>query len=611
MSSASIRSLKNPLARHRGSFHENQFMVVAFTLVTLIFKTIKSIYLLIRSLKAATLVALSLMTLATSVYANQYPGQPYWQSPAPGQWNYPSPGKQQAGAPPKGQRSNSPYGTNWPSQRRQTYSSPSYYNAQETKPFIETKISTDSPYTQQSMMFKLSVISQNNLATATPHIPQINNFILNLKEGPVTYSRTIKGKRQIVNDFYYEVTPLKPGQFQIPAISVTGDEQRVGYQRSNRAFKAKMAGALDIKVREAAQTSRPWLPVEQLTLKVKLPENIKAAAGRPLPITTELTAIGLSGNKLPSLEQQLNSDAFRVYRDKNQTDTYLDKKSNRIIGRRIESFTLVPQFGGDLKLPQMSINWWNTRIDMPQRASVPLYPIAVSGTQKDDGLFSTETSLFPSGTSAAFWIPLAVVFGIIFGYWMALWFTHRKKSDNQSSPLEPLVVFLKNPMRRMAPAFSPLKDKLRATTAILNPVARWYRWRRKLVGALPLSVRFFFCVRFVDEESDPEVWGYTLRFLANKHLGLPTNAPYSIIAEHILDFHPKADPTKIKYLIHELEQAIYGHNDLDFEQWKEAFKHEIRPSLRVWKLSNTNSKESTGSNLPNLNPDHSARQSIS
>jgi hypothetical protein len=165
-------------------------------------------------------------------------------------------------------------------------------------------------------------------------------------------------------------------------------------------------------------------------------------------------------------------------------------------------------------------------------------------------------------------------------------------------------------MRRIAPAFSPIKDKLQATRAMLDPVARWHRWRRKLVGALPLSVRFYYCVKFVDEEHDPEVWGYTLRFLANKHLGLPSNAPYSVIAEHILGFHPKADPAKIKHLIHELEQAIYGHNDLDFEQWKEAFKHEIRPSLRVWKPGESGRKEPIRNNLPTLNPDRSARHSI-
>ncbi|MCG7971487.1 MAG: BatD family protein [Candidatus Thiodiazotropha taylori] len=554
-----------------------------------------------------------LMVLSTIATANQYPGQNYWYNPAPGQWNYPAAKQRQPAPTTGGQRSNNPYGNAWPSQQRPGYPASNYYGNQTTKPFIETKISSENPYVQQNVILKLSVVSQNNLVTVLPQLPQIGSFLLNLQEGPVTYSRTIKGKRQIVNDFYYQVTPLKPGQFEIPAISVTGEEQMVGYQRGNSAFKASMSSAIKLNVREANPSSKPWLPVEQLNLKVKLPEKFKAAAGKPLPFTTEISALGISGSKLPSLENQLSSDAFRVYRDRNQTHTYLDKKSNRIVGRRVETFTLVPQFGGDLKLPQLSINWWNTRSDMAQRASVPIQPIAVSGNRKESGFFEAESSLFPSGTSAAFWVPLGLVFGVIFGYWMALWLSHRKAGGKQNSPLEPLIVFFRNPMQRLAPAFSPLKDKLRSTTAILNPVTRWHRWRRRLVGALPLSVRFYYCVRFVDEESDPELWGYTLRFLANKHLSLPTNAPYSVIADHILDFHPKAEPLKIRQLIHQLEEAIYGHSDLDFDLWKEAFKHEIRPSLKIWRMDRKDQPKQKEQNniLPNLNPEAVSGQTTS
>ncbi|MCU7811440.1 MAG: hypothetical protein KZQ77_09400, partial [Candidatus Thiodiazotropha sp. (ex Notomyrtea botanica)] len=181
--------------------------------------------------------------------------------------------------------------------------------------------------------------------------------------------------------------------------------------------------------------------------------------------------------------------------------------------------------------------------------------------------------------------------------------SHRRKGDTQISPLQPLVTFLQRPMRQMGPAFSPLKEKLRTAGHAFNPIARWHRWRRHLVGMLPLSVRFWFCVRFVDEESDPEIWGYTLRFLANKHMGLPINAPFSVIGKHILAFHPKAEPKKIHELIHQLEESVYGHHSLDFESWKAAFKHEIRPSMRLIPRSRSNKKRVPDSGLPTLNPD--------
>ncbi len=539
--------------------------------------------------------------LPANPYADRSPRQPL----PPGQWNFVPPDYRQstAGSPTQQQPA---YG-GWPGRQSPGYGQQAYYPGQTQPPRIESELSAKHPYVQQGVILKLSLVSQNNLLTAVPHIPESDQLTLQLLEGPTTYSRKRKGKQEIVNDFFYQVVPLRAGSLSLPEIRFSGEEEQIsGYSRSRRAFDATLQKPLSLEAREANPTSAPWLPLEQLSLQVTLPASRKAAAGKPLSLTVELSATGMGGNQLPSLESQLNSDAFRVYREQSQVTTNLNRNHHKVTGRRIERFTLVPQYGGDLNLPALSINWWNTRSDTPQRTSFPLQPIAVSGAVRSGDFFADkeENSLFLSGASSAFWIPLAVVFGTIFGYWLAVWISHRRKGETgHSSPLQPLVSFLQRPMREMAPAFSPLKQHLRTTGRILNPVTRWHRWRRHLVGMLPLSVRFFFCVRFVDEEEDPEIWGYTLRFLANKHMGLPLNAPFSVIGKHILDFHPKAEPQKIRALIHELEESVYGHHPLDFERWKEAFKHEIRPSLRLWPRRRGLSNTGLASSLPNLNPD--------
>lgn len=547
--------------------------------------------------------ALSLSTQpATS--ANPYANQNLWQPPQ-GQWNFVPPRQPQDATPVQNQprfQNQSVYG--WPGQHT-GYGQQGYYPTQYQAPYIESELSQRHPYVQQSVILKLSLISQNNLLTADPQMPQSDQFMLQLLEGPTTYSRTRQGKREIVNDFFYELTPLRAGSVQLPSIRFSGEEEQTsGYNRSPRPFDVASGQPMTLEIREANPDSVPWLPMEQLILKVGLPSARKAAAGKPMQVTIELNAQGIGGNQLPSLEEQLKSDAFRVYREHSEVSTRLNRNSNKILGRRLETFTLVPQYGGDLKLPELQVKWWNTRSDMAQRTSFPLQPIAVSGARRASGLFSSDekSSIFMSGSSAAFWIPLSVVFGVIFGYWLAVWIAHRRKGESQTSPLQPLISFLQRPMNQMAPAFSPLKERLRTTGRILNPVTRWQRWRRHLVGMLPLSVRFYFCVRFVDEENDPEVWGYTLRFLANKHLGLPINAPFSVIGKHILDFHPKAEPQKIRGLIHELEESVYGHHAIDFERWKEAFKHEIRPSLRLWPHRSGRKRAARKAILPGLNP---------
>jgi hypothetical protein len=332
-------------------------------------------------------------------------------------------------------------------------------------------------------------------------------------------------------------------------------------------------------------------------------------AGQPISLTIEMNTIGASGNQLPSLEKQLESEAFRVYRERSHTSTKLNRNKDKILGKRVETFTLVPQFGGDLKLPELRLAWWNTRNDSPQHVSVPVKPLAVSGGAKGDSLFSSNKSstFFPSGSPAAFWIPVSVIFGVIFGYWLAIWISNRRKQETPVAAFAPLTNAMKRPFRSMAPAFAPLGEKFRATRAILNPVTRWQKLRRNLIGMLPLSVRFWFCVRFVEEENDPEVWGYTLRFLANKHLDLPPRAPFTDIGNRILEFHPKADPLRIRKLVHDLDQSIYGDARLDFTQWKKEFKYEIRPRIKL--LSNLSVKakqDRPEQRLPLLNPNTAA-----
>jgi hypothetical protein len=307
--------------------------------------------------------ALLLSVLQPAWSASPYDGRDLWQPPQQGQWTFPPPHQPQAATPVQnpGYYPQQPaYGGGWPS-----YGQQRYYQTPYKAPYLESELSLQNPYVQQSVVLKLSVISQNNLLTANPQIPQSDAFMAQLLEGPTTYTRTREGQREIVNDFFYELTPLRAGRLELPPIHVTGDEDKSGsYGSTQQTFDATTSQPLTLQIRDANPATSHWLPLEQLTLRVGLPSARKAAAGKPMKLTIELDAQGAGGNLLPSLESQLKSDAFRVYRDQTQVTTRLDRNRNRVIGQRLETFTLVPQYGGDLKLPELRVNWWNTRSDM-------------------------------------------------------------------------------------------------------------------------------------------------------------------------------------------------------------------------------------------------------
>ena len=562
----------------------------------------------VRTSRCLTACLLVLLSCTAAAQPNTpYPGymQP-WQAP-PGQWNYAPPNQRQTGTPsptPTSPNLQYPYSGGWPMLQQPGYAQNSYYTPSVEPPRLEVRISGSSPYVQENLLLWLDLYSQQNLKTATPQFPQTDTLVFQKIEGPSVATTTYQGSQQILTRFVYQVTPLRPGRIEIPSIHVTGEQDTgSGYGRPSE-FDAVSSGNLVLNVKPADPSSSPWLPLEQLNLKSQLPEKLKAVAGKPLSMTIDMNAIGASGNLLPSLERQLQNDAFRVYRDKTRTSTRLDRKGNKIIGHRIDTYTLVPQYGGDLHLPDLRISWWNTKNDTPQYTSVPIKPIEVSGSGfRGDGVFGlTETStLFPAGSPAAFWIPVSVIFGVIFGYWLAVWISNRRKKEIPIPAFAPLTNAMKRPFKYMAPAFAPLAEKFHATRAVLNPVNRWQKLRRQAIGMLPLSIRFWFCVRLVEEENDPEVWGYTLRFLANKHLNMPARAAFSDIGNRILRFHPKADPIKVRKLVHDLDQSLYGNLELDFEKWKAEFKHEIRPRLRLYP-SLANKQQGHRQRLPELNP---------
>jgi len=433
--------------------------------------------------------------------------------------------------------------------RQPGYAQSPYYGAKAQPPRLELQLLKTHPYVQENVLLRVKVISSQNLKTATPQLPQTDDLAFQELKGPSVSTHKRNGAQEIVTSFVYQVTPLRAGRIEIPPIHVTGDqEEGSGYGRTTSEFDSISNQTLTLQVKPANPEVRPWLPLEPLSMKTRLSNNGVAVAGQPITLTIELDAVGASGNQLPSLERQLHSDAFRVYREKVRNSTRLDRKGRKIIGHRLESFTLVPQFGGDLQLPDLRLAWWNTRTGMAQHASVPVKPIQVRGGLRGDGLFglSKSTSLFPGGSPAAFWIPVGVIFGVIAGYWLAVWIGNRRRDESLPPAFPGLARVLKKPFIQMAPAFTPLSQGLRATTACLNPVTRWQKLRRQFIALLPLSIRFWFCVRCVDEEQDPDAWGYTLRFLASKHMDLPPRAPFADIAERIIGFHPKADPQRIR-----------------------------------------------------------------
>ena len=506
----------------------------------------------------------------------RYPQQPT----APRQPSYQSqPPTPQAPAQPPPTRPRSQ--GNWPGTPPATgYSPPAAQSGSGTAPRLQVTVSERRPYLQQTIILTLEVISSSNLTTLQPKLPGSPGLIFGRLDGPVTLSRRRGDRTEIVNRYHYAVTPLRSGEISIPAIHVSGTQAG----RSDRFEIAAPASTL-LQVQPAVESVKPWLPLHGLILQSYLKGADKPAAGKPLTLVVDISAIGASGGQLPSFEQLLRNDDFHVYREKSEVEGRLSSDGRYLLGHRTETFTLVPQHGGKVQIPELKVDWWNVDTNRVETATVPIRQLVAAG--EPGSLGGSIEALAIGAKDLLLWIPLIGLFAATIGFWILAWLRNKRFVQVVEEEIAILIRFSARRFHQFL--------------VWLAPIRRLQRLRQLFVRSLPRSFRLWFCVRVVDGEDDPEVWAYMLKFLAHKHLGIPPQ-PLLELGRRLSEIHPRSDPRAMDALMQELDNALYGGGDIDFPDWKRRFRRQLRPS---WLPAPRRAETTTWKprrHLPELNP---------
>lgn len=514
-----------------------------------------------------------------------YPGWPS-QGGWPGaRWPAP-PGRQQPwggqpqnpwGAPPE-QAPQQPRGqTHWtPQGAPYGQSGQNPQSAARSAPRVEVRLADTRPFVQQPVVLTLRVLSGDNLATLTPQMPG-GDVLFKKLDGPVT---RMQGE-EVLNEYRYAMTPLRPGNQMLPPITVTGTH------RDGADFDAGAPSPLVLNVRPAqANEDYSWLPLHGLELRSFLQNAENPAAGKPVSLVVELSAVGATGAQLPSLESVIKGPDYRLYREDSAVEGQISGDGKYLLGQRTETFTLVPLHGGRVQIPGLRIGWWNVDTERWETVSTPIRQLVVAGEPGDTGRFG---DLALSSGSWLLWVPLGAVFAFTVGFWVLAWLRNKR------------FVQVVEEETRFTLRFAG--RQLRLLLIWLSPIRRLQRLRQIFVRHLPKSFRLWFCVRLVNHEDDPETWAYMLRFLANKHLGVAPQASMLRLGDQLTRIHAGADPAAMRRLMEHLDTALYGRGEIgDFAAWKRAFRSQLRPRFMAPRAPGAQGSEPRRSRLPALNP---------
>lgn len=529
-----------------------------------------------------------------------YPQQPFGGTP-PDQ--YPRAAYPGAGSP--GSRPAAPqYPPNpYQSQQFRQFAQPSYGSysqparIQMLSPRLEVELADERPYVQENVLVRLRVISSGNLATASPDLSAIDEVLFQKIDGPKTSTRGSGNNREIVNEFVMVMTPLRAGELEVGPIKVTGTIA------GDIPFDAVARQPLRLQVRPPVAAVRPWLPLQTLRIKAELEDGVQIERGRPVTLMLELEAQGALGDQLPSLESMLRSDDFSVYREQTMTDSRLNASGNTLIGKRIEYYTLVPQTGGRLQLPQLRLGWWNVDTATREASSVPIRTISVAG---EPGPFGFGDSREPDdgANRSLFWLPIAGLLLLLIGYWGGVWLRNR---PNQT----------RAPAARSGSAPKPLPwlSRLRSaltgiTSNSLRAIRTWVhrsrptpllrRAQRVLAQLRPKSARVYQCAMAANNADDPAAWCLAFQQQACRNLQASAREPLPRMADRIVDLRPGADRQRVLQLMQQLDSALYNRQEIDFTRWKRDFRHALRPGTGV--LRGLVAGQVRHACLPALNP---------
>jgi len=257
--------------------------------------------------------------------------------------------------------------------------------------FLELSVEPKTPYVQQQVRLTLKLFYALNLTDGVVEDPHGEGLISHKLGQDAAYTADVEGRRYHVLERHYAISAEKSGALTLAPITFRGHAVNPAdinsFFNRGRAIMAQAPSvALDVRARPAPSGTDTWLPAQSLTLAA---DGIEAAAsgkvGEPLTLTLKLRAQGLGFEQLPEIKLP-KIDGADVYPDKETTQNKDD--GTWVYGERERKFAIVPNRPGTLRLPALSVGWWDTEHDKGATSDLAALSLTVAPANASAGVVS-------------------------------------------------------------------------------------------------------------------------------------------------------------------------------------------------------------------------------
>ncbi len=232
-------------------------------------------------------------------------------------------------------------------------------------------------YEGQTGIYKLKFFDPINVYNINIQPPKNHQLIFSKLNQDTLKQEKINDKIGRLYQSYFAFTPIKAGNYKIGPAEISGEiPSKTKAQNLNSFFDITFndnflispfqnktpiyfqSNPIEIEVKEKPLNwSGWWLPSTNATLEqeFKMPEKVHLGEAIERKIT--LKVAGIEPSKLPTLSHPDSND-YTFF--PNPEQRFFTFENNEIIGIEMQDFLIIPQTEGTIKIPPLTVKYFNT-----------------------------------------------------------------------------------------------------------------------------------------------------------------------------------------------------------------------------------------------------------
>ena len=313
--------------------------------------------------------------------------------------------------------------------------------------FMEASVEPQQAYVGQQLSYVVKLYYAISISNGALNEPTVDGVEVSRLGKDLNYDAERGGRTYHVLERRYALMPQHAGTIELPAATFDGEaidrNDPDSFFGSSTPVSASAAPvSITVKAPPADWGKSAWLPARALTLVMDgwPSANEQVRVGQPLNLTMTLQATGLPFEALPALSLP-DLDGATSYPDKPVNGTSQD--GQWLLGKRQQSFAIVPERAGILTIPATTLEWWNVTTDRMEVATIAAHNVTVLPAI---GAAAQPTTSAPAVSSSA--ASKAPALGVISWRWIALgslvlwllsmlaWWLWRRRRSAPETPME-------------------------------------------------------------------------------------------------------------------------------------------------------------------------------